>query len=682
MAVFKGFTRQYQELVDSIGIGIAIVSPDLSLAYKNRRFKEWFPQGNVSERSICHDLISNSSPKPCGLCPACKTFLDRASHETVIETTSLDRKVIYKVSSFPIIDEEGKVSNVIETFQDFTKIKQQEEEIRHNYLAQAVINSLLRFSLENISLEGFLKCALSIILSTPWFSYKAKGAVYLVGEDSQTLTLKAQINFSEAEIRSLEKVPFGKNICGEVAQLARPQFSQDEKPYSHYCLPIIYSGNVLGVMDIYLESSHAYHKQEEEFLAAVANTLAGVIRRKEVEERLQKINSCFVALGTDPVANIKKFVSLSGEILGASAVCYQRLDTKNDSLELVADYVSPGSQLPELESYQDIFRDAFQQEGVIVRNISQTKFKTFIGQTLKTRNNQQGLPAGKQGLLCGFYKSSFRLKSDDREFLEIIISAISVEEERISAKRDLDIAYEKLKKAQQDLVQTEKLSALGRFSSGMAHEVKNPLGIVLGGIEFLEKKLEKAGKDVKLAIKKIKESTLRADSVVRNLLKFAMPSEIKTETVNPKSLVNDTLALIRYRVSLVNIKIETDFPKEDTLISGDKNQLQQVLFNLLMNAVEAIPQGGAVKVKIKEAGAGEFLPEKACVIEIIDNGPGIAPEDVPKLFEPFFTTKRDKKGTGLGLSISKIIVENHRGSLTIEKAPEKGTLARIVLPRA
>ena len=196
MSVFKGFNRQYQELVDSIGIGIAVVSPDLSIVYKNRQFKEWFSQETVSERSVCHDLVSNFSSKPCGVCPACKTFLDRASHETMLEAAGAGKKAVYKVSSAPIIDEGGKVLNVIETFQDFTKINQQEQEIRHNCLAQAVINSLLRFSLENISLEGFLKCALSIILSTPWLSSQAKAVVYLASEELQILTLKAQINFS------------------------------------------------------------------------------------------------------------------------------------------------------------------------------------------------------------------------------------------------------------------------------------------------------------------------------------------------------------------------------------------------------------------------------------------------------------------------------------------------------
>lgn len=283
--------------------------------------------------------------------------------------------------------------------------------------------------------------------------------------------------------------------------------------------------------------------------------------------------------------------------------------------------------------------------------------------------------------MSSFYKDQFRLKEDDRKFLGVIISAIGVEEERMKSKWDLDVAYDKLKEAQHELVQSEKLAALGRFSAGMAHEVKNPLGIVLGGIEFLEKKLVKADKDEKLAIKKIKESTLRADSVVRNLLRFAMPSEIKTEKIKPADLINDTLSLVKYRISMINVKINTDFIKEDIFIAGDKNQLQQVFFNLIMNAVEAVSRGSVIKIKTYRAPEG-YLANPACVIEVSDPGHGISEGDLSKLFEPFFTTKRDKKGTGLGLSISKIIVENHKGKLTIESEPEKGTTARVVLPIA
>jgi signal transduction histidine kinase len=187
--------------------------------------------------------------------------------------------------------------------------------------------------------------------------------------------------------------------------------------------------------------------------------------------------------------------------------------------------------------------------------------------------------------------------------------------------------------------------------------------------------------DVKTALKKIKESTLRADTIVRNLLKFAMPSEIKTEKLIPQDLVKDTLALIKYRSNLANLKLTCDFSKENIHIEADRNQLQQVLFNVIMNAIDAMPKGGEINIKVYKACSEEFSGKKpACVIEVADTGEGIAKENLPRLFEPFFTTRRDKKGTGLGLAMSKTIVENNRGLLSVDSELGKGTRVRVVLP--
>jgi len=248
---------------------------------------------------------------------------------------------------------------------------------------------------------------------------------------------------------------------------------------------------------------------------------------------------------------------------------------------------------------------------------------------------------------------------------------------------DLKRAIEQLNLAQQQLIQSEKLAALGRFATGIAHEVKNPLGIILGGMEFLELKLPRAESEIKTAIHKVEEATLRANVIVQNLLKFARPSESKAEKLEPRDLVEDTLSLFKFRMPLGKIKIETDFGKDPFYVEVDRGQMQQVLFNILMNAVEAMPEGGEIKIKTYKAVIQEPLSVKpSCVIEITDTGEGIAKEDLPKLFEPFFTTKRDRKGTGLGLFMSRMIVENHKGKLLIESEPHKETSVKLVLPIA
>ncbi len=253
--------------------------------------------------------------------------------------------------------------------------------------------------------------------------------------------------------------------------------------------------------------------------------------------------------------------------------------------------------------------------------------------------------------------------------------------ERKSAEVLLRNAYMELKETQQELIQTEKFAALGRFSSGLAHEIKNPLAIVLGGAEFLELKLNKADEDALLALDKIKEATLRADNILRKLLEFARPSNLKLEEIAAENLINETLALFKYRVYLSSIEIKTQLEEGGILLTLDKNQIQQVLFNILINSAEGMPRGGEIKISVRKEPFTEFIPERlSCVIEITDTGEGISKVVLPKIFDPFYTTKKDKRGTGLGLYISKIIVNNHGGDIIVESEKGKGTTVKIILP--
>ena len=252
---------------------------------------------------------------------------------------------------------------------------------------------------------------------------------------------------------------------------------------------------------------------------------------------------------------------------------------------------------------------------------------------------------------------------------------------RKRAEEALRKTSRELEGAQRELIQSEKLAALGRFSSGIAHEVKNPLGIVLGGVEFLDMKLADAEKDVKTAVGKIKEAALRAAGIIDEMLKFAKPSEPNMETLDANDVVREALSLFQYGVDSSHIHIVPAYAAHPLQIRADKNQIQQVILNLLLNAVEAMPGGGKVRVTIERdllSGAGPA--SSCCAISVIDPGSGIAAEDMSKIFEPFFTTKREHKGTGLGLSVAKTIVDRHQGQLSIESKPGKGTTARILLP--
>lgn len=242
-------------------------------------------------------------------------------------------------------------------------------------------------------------------------------------------------------------------------------------------------------------------------------------------------------------------------------------------------------------------------------------------------------------------------------------------------------AYEEIKDTQARLVQAEKMSALGRFSSGIAHEVKNPLAIMLGGMEYLQKKLETADLDTKTALEKIKDAVFRADRVIQNLLRFARPAKMEFEKVKLRDIVSEAVTFFKYKASLANINIDVKLPEKPIFVSVDKNQIQQVIFNLISNSVDAMPRGGEITINIfrKEMNSSG-VDEPYGVVEIVDTGGGMTETDMGRLWEPFFTTKRDKGGTGLGLAVSKSIIENHKGFIEIESEYRKGTVARIILP--
>jgi len=698
--VLKKTEEGYKNIIDNINIGVSLVSPNREILYMNRQMKRWFSGKNFSEGSICHNLRSNSSKEPCLVCPTCKSLSSKKTQEDVIKTFVKGVSAVYKVVSFPVENKDDEIIAVIETFEDFSRVDKQEQEVRHSYLAQAAINSLLRFSLENISLEGFLKCALNIILSSPSFSSPGMGAIFLVDSEPQVLSLKVQSSLPTILQKEYRRIPFGKGVCGRAAALGDFQFDDGFKedpaakrkgiePQAHYCSPIIYAGNIVGVIDVSMERGHKQGKREEEFLSTIATTLAGVIQRKRDEQHLSQVNECMLNLGAHSIDNIQRLVALCGNILGSSSAFYHRINPKEDTYHSIGRHNPPLEYIIEGKYSGSLCAEVIREKkdsSLIVYNLSRSpfvgkdpfcslyRFRTFIGKAVKCRGQYIGV-------LCGVYKSEPVLGGEDKKFLGIIASAIGVEEERIKANEELSQASAKLKEAQYGLVQSEKLAALGRFSSGVAHEVKNPLGIILGGTEYLERKLQTEDKDIKTALKKIKESTLRADTIVRNLVKFAMPSEIKTEKVTPQELINDTISLLKYQSSLVNVEITTEFSKENIHVDIDKNQMQQVLFNIFVNAIDAMPNGGDINVKTYYASGEEFSRgENVCVIEVADTGEGITKENLPRLFEPFFTTKRDKKGTGLGLAMSKTIAENNHGSLLVESELGKGTTLRVVLP--
>ncbi|MBN1585853.1 MAG: CHASE domain-containing protein [Candidatus Omnitrophica bacterium] len=258
---------------------------------------------------------------------------------------------------------------------------------------------------------------------------------------------------------------------------------------------------------------------------------------------------------------------------------------------------------------------------------------------------------------------------------------------------DLKQSHEQLKNSQMSLIQAEKLNSVGRLAAGVAHEVKNPLGILLQGIDYLlSKKLDAADPIVADVLQEMQSATRRADLIVKGLLDYSSPTKIVFSSADLNSVVRYSLLFVRYDLDKNQICVVEDLEEGLPPIVLDVQKIQQVFVNLLLNAIHAMGKGGTLTIRtcarqIADAGGlvgyrndDRFLPgEKVVAVEIEDTGSGIAENRLSKVFDPFFTTKPPGEGTGLGLSVSQKIVELHGGMIQIGNRKEGGVRATMIL---
>jgi signal transduction histidine kinase/ActR/RegA family two-component response regulator len=265
------------------------------------------------------------------------------------------------------------------------------------------------------------------------------------------------------------------------------------------------------------------------------------------------------------------------------------------------------------------------------------------------------------------------LGDDDREFsgeeLQVLQTfadqaALALDNARLYATaRD---SLERLRETQAQLVQAGKLSAIGQLVSGVAHELNNPLSVIIGYGQLLAKR--SLPDNVRRPLDVMMSQADRMARIVHNLLYFARQRPPEHAPVDLHQIIEQTLALRLNQLTLSGIVVERDFADNVPLLTGDMHQLQQVFLNLLLNAEQAIvgasDGGGHIVFRTRVVDGGA-----AVRASIIDDGPGIPEDALPRVFEPFFTTKDVGAGTGLGLSVSYGIAEEHHGRLTVESRP-------------
>lgn len=265
------------------------------------------------------------------------------------------------------------------------------------------------------------------------------------------------------------------------------------------------------------------------------------------------------------------------------------------------------------------------------------------------------------------------LRSNNLKLEEIVKQRTKEIEEQ---KQELRITIEKLRSAQEQMIQSDKMASLGILAAGVAHEINNPLNFIQGGVEGLEQNLKKSKKikddEYVLLISAIKEGISRASTIVSSLNEFSHASEQKLEPCDIYRLIENCLTMIRYRLKN-GIELEKEFPDTEAIVLGNNGKLHQAFLNIITNSIQAIDKKGTIRIEVE-------VSSEIVIVDFIDSGQGIKPEHLSKITEPFFSTKDPGKGTGLGLSITYSIINEHNGTLKYSSEWGKGTTARITLP--
>jgi signal transduction histidine kinase len=231
----------------------------------------------------------------------------------------------------------------------------------------------------------------------------------------------------------------------------------------------------------------------------------------------------------------------------------------------------------------------------------------------------------------------------------------------------------------------EKLAAVGTMTAGLSHEIRNPLNAAALQLSVLERRIQKLQRDVQPPLLEpltlVRDEIRRLDHILEDFLQFARPREFEAKPVDVGALVNRVLDLLGAQAERREVRLERELEPVPP-VAGDEERLRQVLVNFGLNALEAVRDGGVVRVSCREAPSASGRPDDARHVAIVidDDGPGVPPESRDRIFEPFFTTKA--KGSGLGLSIVHAIVTQHGGKITVSESPEGGARFALELPQA
>jgi len=490
----------------------------------------------------------------------------------------------------------------------------------------------------------------------------------------------------------------------ELAQLKEEM----KKIETEVCLPLLSKGELAGLLLLGKKiSDRPYSKQELELLQTMANQAAlaldnarlyeevkkSLLERTKLHEILLSISSLF-----DVAKILKLIVKGAIRFTRSQRSVIMVLDKKKEEIYRAAMEASG----PEF-SYP--IKDA-RPNGLAWRTIKEkksflVKVPVVSGRLTQSDGKSGGVRAvlslplrGQEDVLGVLIASSSSSQSFSKEEVQILSiladqAAIAIEKARLiddlkrareelqnwgkELSRKVKEKTEELKRSQAQLFQSEKLAGIGQLAAGIAHEIRNPLGIMATSLYYLNDVLPKKKEDVKRHFEILQAEINRCETIINNLLEFSRKSDKELELIDVNQLLNITLSLVEKDLFVRDIKLTKKLEQNPT-IRANVDEIKQLFLNLILNATQAMPRGGRLEI------ATSITENERVRIKIADSGVGIPEKDRSKIFDPFFSTKAPGEGTGLGLTLVHAIIERSGGTIQLESQEDKGTTFIIEFP--
>ncbi|KJU83614.1 protein containing Signal transduction response regulator, receiver region [Candidatus Magnetobacterium bavaricum] len=541
-----------------------------------------------------------------------------------------------------------------------------EKVLKLHYHIQNVLNSIVRISLEPISLTEQMGRVLDTIITIPWLEFESKGAIFLLGTRKDVLEMRVQRGLSEQLLRLCEYVPFGKCLCGKSAATREIVFagSVDDRhdirfdgmmPHGHFCVPIIFTNKLLGVLNLYLKAGHVRSPMEEEFLMAVSNTLAGIIARRWAEEELERVkrqNELILNSAGEGIYGLDR----NGQITFVNPAAAKMLGWQVE--ELLGEPYHCIRHRPEEADRPD-------EDCLIYR-------------------------AFKEGNIYRVEDEVFWRKDATSFPVEYVATPIVNEHGNLSGAVVVFNDMLERKKAQ-----AEKMAALGQLVSGVAHEINTPIGNAVLSASHLQEKTQdmitsfQRNTLTKSSLQRYLEVVKEDGNIIlKNLLRsadmiksFKMVSGDQTSQQRRRFDLRDYIADIMLGLKPMIKKTSHHITincEQEIEIDSYPGAFAQVITNLVMNAItHAFEKDDRGTIDITAV-----QKQNNVTVTVSDNGKGIPEAILGKIFDPFFTTNRKAGNTGLGLHIVyNIVHQTLQGDIHCQSTEALGTNFTISMPR-